>query len=81
MAVYEIAFDVILTHHEWIEAEDECEAEELAQRLVKTSFYEDVLVKEYERDLARDAYVDVECVCPESNQMPSINVNDYLKEA
>lgn len=80
MATYEIAFDVILTHHEWIAAEDEAGAEELAQKLIKTRYYEDVLVPEYERDLARDAYVDIECVCPNTNYTSSINVYDYIKE-
>lgn len=80
MPTYEIAFDVILTHHEWIAAVDEAEAEELAQKLLLTRYYEDVLVPKYERDLARGAYVEAECVCPNTGYTSSVNLYDYIEE-
>lgn len=74
MATYEIAFDMVLTQHEFIEADDVMSAKELAGKLLKSAWRDGLIVR-LKREADKDPYIDVVGV-GDSNCAPTITAHD-----
>lgn len=80
MATYAIAYDINLTAIINIEADDEYDAIDIADALIKTS-YKDEVLREYVSELDQDPYIETEYVG--DGTTPTLTpeeINEYLKE-
>jgi len=62
MATFEIVFDVNIDCHEYIEAEDEWEAEELAQRMLEDDGFYNHVFKHLKYELNNKPYIEARCI-------------------
>ena len=76
MAVYEVAFDVEIDWHEYIEAEDEFDAKDLAEDALSEKKFYDYIIEKLKRELEM-ASIDAHCEC-ESRTAPTINKHGLL---
>ena len=80
---YEIAFDVSVDWHEWIEAEESWEAEELAcQLLDKGSDFYSYIIARLQDELCKTPYIEPTCV-GENNHTATLTkeqIDECLKE-
>ena len=63
MAVYEVAFDVEIDWHEYIEAEDDADAEELAAELLDTDKFYHYIIDRLKNELSNNPYIEPNCIC------------------
>ena len=80
---YEIAFDLEIDWHEWIEAEESWEAEETAEHLLLESngFY-DYIISRLKEELDKLPYIEPTCVGGNNHSatLTKEQIDEYLNE-
>lgn len=59
---YEIAFDAVISVHEFIKAAEAWDAEELADRLLESPEFRERIIGKLRRELDKNPYIEAECV-------------------
>ena len=62
MAMFEIAFDVNIDWHEFIEADDELEAEDMANRMLQNDAFYDYIIGKLKEELNKNPYIEASCI-------------------
>lgn len=70
--VQEIAFDVNIDCHEFIEVEDWQDGEELAQKMLEDDRFYHYILDQLRCELNSMPYIEAVCVDYDSNHMPTI---------
>lgn len=80
--MFEIAFDVNIDWHEFIEADDEWEAEELADRMLLNDAFYGYIIGKLKEELNKTPYIEASCVGGSTYPatITTEQVKHYLKE-